>query len=256
MNNEFKNIADTNTAFGNLESSCVEIKIKDYQKLHNQAANLYDELIELREDGFDILINDPASLKGRDGMIDAIGDIMVFLYGIPHFLGANYIESRQLHENSIYAAYVEHKKGITEHIKNKAYNVIYDEVKFLIDQIVISINTEGSYNEILTGVRNLDTYLFALTDYYAINTKIAIQLITDSNMSKLCRNEEETEATRAYYRDRGVDVYAKESPLLQENGKPFMVVYSSKEQEVNNKIYRAHKFLKCVTWKEPDLSGL
>ena len=57
MNKPYKNISDTNTAFGNLFGSSVTgTTITNYEKLYNQAKNLYDELDELRDDGFVVKI--------------------------------------------------------------------------------------------------------------------------------------------------------------------------------------------------------
>ncbi len=44
----------------------------------------------------------------------------------------------------------------------------------------------------------------------------------------------------------------KDSLLNQENGTPFLVVYSVKNQIVKNKEYREGKALKNVNWKLPE----
>lgn len=249
MKSAFTNISEMNTAFGNLFGCCVKDgKITDYEKLNNQAKNLYDELEELKEDGFDILVKEPNSTKGRSGMIDAIGDILVFLYGLPHFLNVNYVTPK--HETEVRLSKISQYEG------NEKYELIYNDVKELIDQIISAIKHQESLEVISEHINNLDAEIHALSDYYKIDVDTMIDRITLSNMSKLCASVQERDATLKKYRDEGVDVYAKESPLKQENGEPYYVVYSSKEQEVNGKVYRAHKFLKCVKFFEPDLSDI
>lgn len=249
MKSAFQNISEMNTAFGNLFGCCVkEGKVTDYKKLMNQSKNLYDELDELKDDGFSLLSINKNDKEGRRGMLDAIGDILVFLYGVPHFLGVNYQTSVE-EKNK----FLEKINGYTE---NEKYEAIYDDIKSLIDDIIASISSEKELTVIENASEELDAYIHALCEHYNINLTILIDRITLSNMSKLCASIDEQELTLKKYRDDGVDVYAKESPLKQEDGKPYYVVYSSKEQEVKGKVYRAHKFLKCVKFFEPDITDL
>lgn len=255
MKNAFKHIADMNTAFGNLEKCC--IGITDYERLYNQVLNLYDELDELRDDGFSLLIKDKNSAKGRKEVVDAIDDLIVFLYGVPHFLGANYVESHNLPSEEVLQDYQVFKMKIRKYnLEDTFYTNVYNDIKGLIDTLVSSIQNKADYATVMSDTQRIDTYLFALCEFYGINIKLSIDRVTQSNMSKLCKNDKEAEETLKFYRDKGVDVYAKASPLMQEDGTPYIVVYSSKEQTVNDKVYRAHKFLKCVRWFEPDLSDL
>jgi len=248
MNKPYKNISDTNTAFGNAFGSCIRGGIiTNYEKLQNQSANLYDELDELRDDGFELLKKDKFSKQGRQGMVDAIADLLVFLYGVPHFLGVNYVEKTA---NTIMI------EGFGDLPADEFYTTIYDDIKTLIDNLMTDIKNHSDEKVILKHVEELDVYLMSLCGFYKTDVDLLIQKVTDSNMSKLCLDQVDTEATLNFYRDKGVDVYSKESPLFQENGSPYYVVYSSKEQEVQGKVYRAHKFLKCVNWFEPDLSDI
>lgn len=245
MNKPYKNISDTNTAFGNIfGSSMTGTTVTNYEKLYNQAKNLYDELDELRDDGFSRLIKDKNDRDGRKEMVDAVADLLVFLYGLPHFLNVNYVEA--VADSHI----IEFLGEIPE---PELYTTVYDDIKNLIDAIIESIQEKASATDILAEIVSLDTYLMSLAAFYKVDVTKLIQKVTDSNMSKLCLNDADTAATLKFYRDKGVDVYSKDSPLLQSNGKPFQVVYSSSEQTVQGKVYRAHKFLKCVNWFEPDL---
>lgn len=247
MKTAYQNISDTNTAFGNLFGSCIEAGvITNYEKLYNQAVNLYDELDELRDDGFNLLKEGELSkIAGRIGMADAIGDLIVFLYGIPHFLGYKYLE-KSSNENL--------KDVIISFKKDEFYDHVYDDLKSLIDEIVSSIQNKKNYKVIMNNVQELDIYLATICSLYQIDRQLLIDLITKSNMSKLCANNEDVKNTMEFYQKKGVDVYYADSPLKKSDGTNFQVVYSSKEQEVEGKVYRAHKFLKCVNWFEPDLT--
>lgn len=259
MNSAFKNISDTNSAFGNLFGICIAgNKVINVSKLKTQAENLYDELLELKEDGFDVFQKAASELTivdgtvdldkmktGRLGMIDALGDLLVFLYGIPHFLGVDYVES-SVDEKL--------KVEIQSYDEKSVYSLIYDDIKTLIDNLIASITNEEGINAIIAQTEKLDSYLLTVASIFGVDMTGAIQEITNSNMSKLCKDENECNDTLKFYTDKGVDVYSKESPLIQESGKPFLVVYSSSDQEVQGKVYRAHKFLKCVNWSEPDLT--
>lgn len=245
MKTPYKNISDTNTAFGNLFGSSVKGNIvTDYDKLYNQAKNLYDELDELRDDGFSLLIKDPADINGRKEMVDAVADLLVFLYGLPHFLNVDYVEAKP---NQHIIELLQDLQG------DEFYTTVYNDIKDRIDAIIVSIQDKSSIDEMMDEIVSLDSYLMSLAAFYNADVTSLIQKVTDSNMSKLCLNDADTEATLNFYRDKGVDVYSNNSPLIQENGQPFQVVYSSREQTVDGKVYRAHKFLKCVNWFEPDL---
>lgn len=249
MKSAFTNISEMNTAFGNLFGCCVkEGKVTDYKKLMNQSKNLYDELDELKDDGFSLLRVNKDDTEGRRGMLDAIGDILVFLYGVPHFLGVNY-KTPVAEKNKFL-------EKINSYKEDEKYDAIYNDVKSLIDDIIAAISSEQELKVVEHGSEELDAYINALCEHYSIDLTVLIDRITLSNMSKLCASLDEQELTLKKYRDDGVDVYAKESPLKQENGAPYYVVYSSKEQEVKGKVYRAHKFLKCVKFFEPDISDL
>lgn len=251
MNRPYKNISDTNTAFGNRFGSCLDKGvINNYDKLYNQGMNLYDEHQELHDDGFSILKDNPLSKEGRIGMVDAIADILVFLYGIPHFLGYHYEEQKSNETlKEILTNYeTDGDKSFYEHV--------LEDTNQLIDEIMEPIKNKKNHSIIISKIKELDIYLHTLCDLYQIDVKNLIEKVTLSNMSKLCKNDKEVEDTMYFYTSKGVEVYSGKSPLLQEDGTPFYVVYSSKDQTVNDKVYRADKFLKCINWFEPDLSDI
>jgi hypothetical protein len=249
MNTAYKNISDTNTAFGNLFGSCMENGvITNYDKLYNQSLNLYDELDELRDDGFKLLKEGPEKQKeGRIGMVDAIGDLIVFLYGVPHFLGYKYLEKESSPEL---------KDVLIGYDKDVFYENVYDDIKAIINELIKTINDKRNYKAIMQAVQELDIYLATLCSLYSVDRTVLIHKITESNMSKLCSNETEVNQTLKFYRDKGVVVHDGPSPLKQADGSPYQVVYSSIDQNVGGKDYRANKFLKCVNWVEPDLSTI
>lgn len=251
MKSAYENISDTNTAFGNLYGSCVENGvITNYDKLYNQAMNLYDEHEELYEDGFSILRNDPESKVGRNGMVDAIADIIVFLYGLPHFLGYKYRE--QDVSVGLKVVLINYEKNGEQSF----YEQVLQDTKELIDDILDVINNKNKSSVIIERVQELDQYLQTLCDLYTIDITKLIDRVTLSNMSKLCKNDQEVEETLEFYRSKGVEVYSGESPLIQEDGTHFQVVYSSIDQTVQDKVYREDKFLKCVNWHEPVIDDI
>lgn len=259
MKNAYQNISDMNTAFGNIRGLALEetaikgakiISDKGVKRLIAQARNLYDELDELRDDGFNVLLKDPESLSGRKEMFDAIADLIVFLYGVGHFVDisinpkhdwySKYL-AQDLYENYNYSS---------------QYEKIYKELKSEIDDLIATIENKD-IEFINAFMHRLNSKISALCLSVAkpgYDLDLLIDRVTQSNMSKLCINDDELEATLKFYRDKGVEVYSKESPLVQESGKPYLVVYSSKEQTVDGKVYRADKFLKNVNWFEPDIS--
>lgn len=259
MKNAYQNISDMNTAFGNIKGLALEetaikdakiISDKGVSRLVAQARNLYDELDELRDDGFTVLRKDPNSTSGRKEMFDAIADLIVFLYGVGHFVD---IPINKKHDW--------YTKRLAEEFKNYSYTVfyekIYEEIKSMIDELIAAIEHKD-VELIDLFMHRLNSKITALCLSEAkpgYDLDLLIDRVTESNMSKLCRNDEELEATLKFYRDKGVEVYSKESPLVQESGKPYLVVYSAKEQtDADGKVYRADKFLKNINWFEPDIT--
>lgn len=248
MNKPYKNISDTNTAFGNLFGSAVKNNvIVDYDKILNQSLNLYDELDELRDDSFKLLRVNEQDKKGRIELVDAIADLIVFSYGTIHFLGVDYTEMTS--DSRIVEA-------LSSIPKPQFYDIVYDDILKMIDVIIQKIKEKADVDSILKTIKDLDTYLMSLAAYYNVDMTLLIQRVTDSNLSKLCLNDADTKATLHFYEAKGVEVYSGVSPIKQTDGSPYYVVYSSKEQVVQDKVYRAHKFLKCINWYEPDLSDI
>lgn len=110
---------------------------------------------------------------------------------------------------------------------------------------------EAIDNQDMTALR--DSTADVLVTTYGQAHKMGIDADADmkevqsSNMSKLCTTAQELLDTTKHYSDMGVKVYA--SGVI-----PEACVKSAEDQVVNGKFYPAHKFLKCVNWKEPNLS--
>ena len=118
--------------------------------------------------------------------------------------------------------------------------------------------------EAYDAVNDLAEFLFKLKAKPGYTVDLLIDRITESNMSKICKNAEQVTDTIAFYENKGVEVYSKESPLFQEDGSPYLLVCSAKEQIVRefneekgaeeDKVYRANKVLKNIHWFEPNLN--
>lgn len=239
INNNIKNM---NIAFNNPEGNAL-IGERDYhsEKLLNQALNLYDEHEELKEEGFDLLeTSDPLVQKqGRIGMVDAIGDLVVFLVGLSVYINRYY----EINEDVVFDVPEENKDS-------------HDMIKHSIDNVILSIKGKRDIDFVEIEMNNLMNLLYSFCKSRNIDIEEVINRVTKSNMSKLCKTKEQLDNTVKFYRDLGVDIYIKESPVNQDDGSYQYIVYSACEQTVKGKVYRANKFLKCIDWFEPNLEGL
>jgi len=266
MKSVYENISEMNTAFGNLKGLALSENgnISEYgtQRLIAQAQNLPDELRELERDAFAPLKEDPKSPKARKELFDAIADILVFLHGAGHFMD---MEVSYRFNSDVYV--------LPEFYENEAKQIVKlrPGTPEFFDQFIEVVKTHMNF--FITGImlnemwtiddhyRKIDNDMHFLFNHYAKPGKtveLLIERVVESNMSKLCKNQEEVDATLKYYRDMGVEVDVKDSPLMQEEGVPFLVVYSTKDQIIivdgKEKEFRADKFLKNINWKEPVLA--
>lgn len=260
----YKYVSEMNTAYGNPVGLAVEddkvLKESAISKLLSQARNIYGEIDELRDDGFNVLLEEPTSKTGRKETFDAMADILVFLHGVGHFINKEpVIFSEEKFENipSYYLvgdenSEIEKLEFGTEDFAKKYYNMIRHHTDLLISSIY-----ERDLNSILFYFKQIDVdvkSLFNILKKEGYTVEELVRRVTESNLSKLCRNEEELEKTLKFYHDLELEVHSGESPLLQDNGKPFLVVYSSKTQkDKNGKAYQANKALKNTVWFEPDI---
>lgn len=304
MKSAFENVSDMNTAYSNEFGCAVSlvngekvITEKGAITLFNQVKNLDDEADELRDDGFNVLLEDPNSVSGRKEMFDAIGDLLVFAHGAGHMLGEDItdksredglgepllgfeIDELRSPEGQIkIQALLEEAKeknipeltACLEMLSNidaddktffNAFDVILKGAIADFKDKVVARDFEGSL-EAYDGINDLLEFLFNLKAKKDYTIDLLIDRITKSNMSKICKNAEEVADTVAFYEAKGVEVYSKESPLFQEDGTPYLLVCSAKEQivrefnedkgEEEDKVYRANKVLKNIHWFEPNL---
>lgn len=266
----YKMISAMNIAFGNKKGLSIDNdKITNFgvKRLTSQLMNLHDENRELRDDAF--------IPKIRKEIFDAIADISVFLYGANHFLDKSLPDFTVSFEDGIIefnGQVFSDKESARKYIAENSYPALKKEI----DLIIEAVNN--------FDIENYEKHAYKLaSDLFVIfevfkkednkeHTMIYLnKLVNDSNLSKLCRNMEEVDKTLHFYRVKNVEVDFKNSELLQDDGNPFLIVYSTKDQFVHDKDtdgnfiykengepeikeYRENKFLKNTVWFEPDLT--
>lgn len=191
----------------------------------NQAKNLYDELDEFKE-----------ALQNHDQVevVDAIGDLLTFVYGVCYFKGMNSIPVHGI-------------VPVTDDVNNIE---LHDRIKAATDYFIAAVEHDSDDDE---GLGKLISAIKGLCVYNGVDEEELMTRITISNLTKICTNYEDMIATVNKYESLGVDVYAK---YFQIRGVWVFVVYSAKEQTVQGKVYRKNKFLKCIHFEEPVLGDL
>ena len=213
-----------NEIFGNKFGSNTQ------EKVINQTENIYDEAEEFVKDGLE--------QNNQKEVIDAIGDLLTFGYGVGYLLG---IESSEVFNYQ----YHDHRPEITN--KQLIKLVIYQT-----DELIEALNLKDGKDY----YREYEKLMGLIKTLCTINSVVENELmtrITVSNLTKICSTFDECQATIDKYTDMGVDVYSK---YFKVQGNWIHVIYSSKEQVVNDKMYRANKFLKCIYFEEPVLDDL
>lgn len=259
MKSVFQNVSDTNIAYSNVKGSALKdgkLTEEGINKLLNQVRNLYDERRELINDGFAVLLKNSSSPEGRKEMFDAMADLLVFLHGVGHFIDS---EIKYTPYDNLYVLpeFFENADGDIARLRPgmpEFYERFSQTLGQHIDFLVSAIKA-GDLEGIKHFYKVIDNDIIFLFNKYKkekFTVELLIERATISNLSKLCSNQQEVNETLKYYRDLGVEVDVKDSLLNQENGTPFLVVYSVKNQIVKNKEYREGKALKNVNWKLPE----
>jgi len=131
-------------------------------------------------------------------------------------------------------------------LENQAKN-IKDEYDELMEAIA-----KRDINEVRDALCDINVFSLGAHHFIGRDATEDMHAVYESNMSKVCHSAADMNATLKYYRDKGVEVYARifggDGSL---NSGEYAIVYSLKEQEVGGKVYRKDKFLKNVNWKEP-----
>ncbi|MBY4677109.1 nucleoside triphosphate pyrophosphohydrolase family protein [Marinobacterium arenosum] len=114
-------------------------------------------------------------------------------------------------------------------------------------ELVEGIDTHN-LAEVRDAIADVLVTTYGMAHILGIDADRDMAAVQQSNLSKLCKTEQEIEDTLAFYRqEKGLEVYA--------GGElPEAYVKSAKDQEgKDGKFYPAHKFLKNINWHEPVL---
>ncbi|WP_415881443.1 nucleoside triphosphate pyrophosphohydrolase family protein [Neptuniibacter sp. QD29_5] len=103
-------------------------------------------------------------------------------------------------------------------------------------------------SEIRDAVADILVVTYGMAHIMGIDADKDMAAVQASNLSKLCKTQDEVDQTLAFYQnEKQLDVYV--------GGElPEAYIKSSKDQEGSDgKFYPAHKFLKSINWHEPKL---
>lgn len=105
------------------------------------------------------------------------------------------------------------------------------------------------FNEIRDAIADILVVTLGAAAILGYDVSHDMQMVFESNMSKLVKNEADWEATKAKYAAIGVEVELRGS---------FPVAYAlvAKTVTINGKVYPKGKFMKSVTFVDPDLSEI
>lgn len=193
----------------------------------DQTMNIYDEADEFKQDGL--------WANNKKEMVDAIGDLLTFGYGVAYLRGIDVSKIQSI--------------PTTTSDMNNAEAI--DSVINLTDVFINEFKQKRDIDESYAKLMGMIKYLCDIND---VDEKVLMTRITNSNLTKICATFEECQETINNYVNKGIEVYSK---YFEIEGSWIHVVYSSKEQKDNaGKVYRANKFLKCIHFKEPVLDDL
>lgn len=125
----------------------------------------------------------------------------------------------------------------------KQLHLIQEEMAELVE----GIDTKN-IAEVRDAIADVLVTTYGMAHILGIDADADMAAVQESNLSKLCKTEQEIENTLAFYQqEKGLDVYS--------GGElPEAYVKSAKDQTgTDGKFYPAHKFLKNTNWHEPKL---
>lgn len=125
----------------------------------------------------------------------------------------------------------------------KQLHLIQEELAELVEGI-----DKHDVTEVRDAIADVLVTTYGMAHILGINADADMAAVQESNLSKLCKTEDEIAQTLAYYENEiGIDVYA--------GGElPKAFIKSGKDQNgKDSKFYPAHKFLKNINWHEPKL---
>ena len=126
---------------------------------------------------------------------------------------------------------------------DKQLHLIKEELAELVEGI-----DNKDISEIRDAVADILVVTYGMAHIMGIDADKDMAAVQASNLSKLCKTQDEVDQTLAFYQnEKQLDVYV--------GGElPEAYVKSGKDQEGSDgKFYPAHKFLKSINWHEPKL---
>lgn len=144
------------------------------------------------------------------------------------------------HMNSIFG----NDKG---NITDAPWSKLENQCKNILDEYEELVEALKNKDSIETRDALCDILVFTLGAFHILGADADrdMRKVYESNMSKLCSNQEELSRTREFYEELGIEVYTGGTF-------PCAWVKSTKQQtDLSGKIYQKDKFLKNINWKEP-----
>ena len=257
-------VSDINNIFKNKFQACSDsIVVTDEKRLKNQAFNIFDEvndemvkeinkMVELKIDYSVLNEGCEESLGIRNGLVDAIGDVQVFLFGVNHLagLGDKYSESKMFKTDCVYNHYSEIKielKGLSLVDKLK---MIVEMLNETTNDLMSSIYDGAKITDIAGKIQKVDTVCLVAYEALGANGDIVIKSIAESNFSKVCPSLDNLNKSMEYYRSLGIEVHSIEVEYGDES-KKYAVISSKNQNDSDGKYYNENKFLKSIDFKEP-----
>lgn len=272
---------DMNTKFGNLVMK--NPSPSEFERLSQQIFYSIDELKELNEatteyDRIDALADTVVFLKGFRHMAGAQDDFTTNVAVVCNYLemlepgisdsivvsdypvhdlfnklkqmgmGGNLQEFedtlRDAGPSSVALSFIN-----PESINLQAYAPsLSDAAKSLIETGV-SAAKNGDIAGAMFVVDKAISLIYFICTHNNVNLDIALASVYQSNMTKFCADQEMLDATIKAYADKGIVVAPDDNTVF-----PNKVVRSPVDQTVDGKLYSKGKFLKSVSFKEPDFT--
>lgn len=129
-------------------------------------------------------------------------------------------------------------KAFSDHLQSAA--------KALID-VGVQAAANGDIAGAMFVVDKAIALIYIVCTHVDLNLDVVLASVYQSNMTKFCIDQDMLDATIKSYADKGIVVVPDDNTQF-----PNKVVRSPVDQTVEGKLYSAGKFLKSVSFKEPD----
>jgi len=175
-------------------------------------------------------------------ILDAICDGKYILYGTECYMGFTPMDYESITGYTIV---------LSENIFDEITNV-----RKLVDimKTTIEVGDDDSiYDNLKIILMAIDIKLTHIAELYGYDYKRAFAIVHEANMSKFCSTIEEAKLTVEYYDKIKFTTDYKYPDYRLSPDHTYYIVYNNdtSENPINN-----GKILKCINWKEPDLSPL